>query len=281
MTSVYPLAVNTALPPLQTAMIRPLNRGVHPFPSSAGEGGRRSRPDGVWPAASTVSRIARPLRQAFDDLSLLSAPHPAIRATFPASRRRGRCYCWASPMTDSAHRLDLLDRMIRIREFEEGVKFLFLEGTMPGHDSPVPGAGGDRRRRLRRPAADDFITSTFRGHGHALAKGLSEQELLDELFGAVDRLLQRQGRIDACRQHEQGHGPRYRHRRRRHSAGGRHGAGVQDAEDDAGRRLLLRRRRGGRGRVSRGREHGGDLAPAGDLRLREQPLRRLDPDRPA
>ena len=31
---------------------------------------------------------------------------------------------------------------------------------------------------------DDFITSTFRGHGHALAKGLSEQELLDELFGA-------------------------------------------------------------------------------------------------
>ena len=31
---------------------------------------------------------------------------------------------------------------------------------------------------------DDFITSTFRGHGHALAKGLTEQELLDELFGA-------------------------------------------------------------------------------------------------
>jgi TPP-dependent pyruvate/acetoin dehydrogenase alpha subunit len=32
--------------------------------------------------------------------------------------------------------------------------------------------------------ADDFITSTFRGHGHALAKGLCVQELLDELFGA-------------------------------------------------------------------------------------------------
>jgi pyruvate dehydrogenase E1 component alpha subunit len=31
---------------------------------------------------------------------------------------------------------------------------------------------------------DDFITSTFRGHGHALAKGLTEQQLLDELFGA-------------------------------------------------------------------------------------------------
>ena len=33
--------------------------------------------------------------------------------------------------------------------------------------------------------SDDFITSTFRGHGHALAKGLSVQELLDELFGAT------------------------------------------------------------------------------------------------
>jgi pyruvate dehydrogenase E1 component alpha subunit len=31
---------------------------------------------------------------------------------------------------------------------------------------------------------DDFITSTFRGHGHALAKGLSMQEMLNELFGA-------------------------------------------------------------------------------------------------
>jgi len=32
---------------------------------------------------------------------------------------------------------------------------------------------------------DDFITSTFRGHGHALAKGLTMQELLNELFGTT------------------------------------------------------------------------------------------------
>jgi pyruvate dehydrogenase E1 component alpha subunit len=32
---------------------------------------------------------------------------------------------------------------------------------------------------------DDFITSTFRSHGHALAKGLTPEELLFELFGAV------------------------------------------------------------------------------------------------
>jgi len=40
---------------------------------------------------------------------------------------------------------------------------------------------------------DDFITSTFRGHGHALAKGLSMQEMLDELFGAETGCCQGKG----------------------------------------------------------------------------------------
>jgi len=33
---------------------------------------------------------------------------------------------------EAERRLELLERMIRIREFEEGVRFLFLEGSMPG-----------------------------------------------------------------------------------------------------------------------------------------------------
>ena len=28
--------------------------------------------------------------------------------------------------------LDLYERMVRIRQFEDGIKFLFLEGAMPG-----------------------------------------------------------------------------------------------------------------------------------------------------
>jgi pyruvate dehydrogenase E1 component alpha subunit len=39
----------------------------------------------------------------------------------------------------------------------------------------------------------DFITSTFRGHGHALAKGLTVQEMLDELFGASTGCCQGKG----------------------------------------------------------------------------------------
>jgi TPP-dependent pyruvate/acetoin dehydrogenase alpha subunit len=80
--------------------------------------------------------------------------------------------------------LGLLEKMIEIREFEEGVKFLFLEGSMPGTIHQCQGQEATAVGVCSALAANDFITSTFRGHGHALAKGLSMQEMLDELFGA-------------------------------------------------------------------------------------------------
>src|SRR5882757_9861388 len=78
----------------------------------------------------------------------------------------------------------LYDRMVLIREFEETVKFLFLEGTMPGTIHQCIGQEASAVGVCAALRPDDWITSTFRGHGHALAKGLSPQELLDELFGA-------------------------------------------------------------------------------------------------
>jgi acetoin:2,6-dichlorophenolindophenol oxidoreductase subunit alpha len=81
--------------------------------------------------------------------------------------------------------LGLYERMVLIREFEEGVKFLFLEGIMPGTIHQCQGQEATAVGVCAALREDDFITSTFRGHGHALAKGLSMQELLDELFGAA------------------------------------------------------------------------------------------------
>jgi len=81
--------------------------------------------------------------------------------------------------------LAFYEGMVRIREFEDGVKFLFLEGTMPGTIHQCQGQEATAVGVCAALRADDFITSTFRGHGHALAKGLSVQELLDELFGAA------------------------------------------------------------------------------------------------
>lgn len=80
--------------------------------------------------------------------------------------------------------LGLYERMVLIREFEETVKYLFLEGTMPGTIHQCQGQEATAVGVCAALRTDDWITSTFRGHGHALAKGLSPQEMMDELFGA-------------------------------------------------------------------------------------------------
>ncbi len=81
--------------------------------------------------------------------------------------------------------LGLYERMAIIRQFEEGVKFLFLEGVMPGTIHQCQGQEATAVGVCAALRQADFITSTFRGHGHALAKGLTMQELLNELFGAA------------------------------------------------------------------------------------------------
>src|SRR5215831_19357922 len=85
---------------------------------------------------------------------------------------------------DRAYLMSLYERMVLIREFEETVKFLFLEGAMPGTIHQCQGQEATAVGVCAALRPDDWITSTFRGHGHAIAKGLSPQELLDELFGA-------------------------------------------------------------------------------------------------
>ncbi|MBS0661754.1 MAG: thiamine pyrophosphate-dependent dehydrogenase E1 component subunit alpha [Verrucomicrobia bacterium] len=86
---------------------------------------------------------------------------------------------------DRSFLLRLYEQLVLIREFEERVKFLFLEGTMPGTIHQCQGQEATAVGVCAALRADDYITSTFRGHGHALAKGLGVQEMLDELFGAV------------------------------------------------------------------------------------------------
>jgi TPP-dependent pyruvate/acetoin dehydrogenase alpha subunit len=73
--------------------------------------------------------------------------------------------------------------MLLIRRFEERVYRLFLEGEIPGtlhqyHGQEAVAVGVcDVLRR------DDWITSTHRPHGHALAKGVSARAAMAELYG--------------------------------------------------------------------------------------------------
>jgi pyruvate dehydrogenase E1 component alpha subunit len=79
--------------------------------------------------------------------------------------------------------LDLYERIILIRKFEERVKLLFLEGQMPGTIHQSQGQEACAVGVCSALNADDFITSTHRPHGHALAKGLTADEMMIELFG--------------------------------------------------------------------------------------------------
>ena len=80
---------------------------------------------------------------------------------------------------------DLYERMVLIREFEDEVKFLFLEGAMPGTIHQCQGQEATAVGVCAALGPEDFITSTFRGHGHALARGLTTEQLLFELYGAT------------------------------------------------------------------------------------------------
>jgi pyruvate dehydrogenase E1 component alpha subunit len=79
--------------------------------------------------------------------------------------------------------LELYRKMVTIRKFEERIKFLFLEGIMPGTIHQYQGQEACAVGVCAALKQSDIITSTHRPHGHALAKGLSIQEILDELFG--------------------------------------------------------------------------------------------------
>jgi TPP-dependent pyruvate/acetoin dehydrogenase alpha subunit len=81
--------------------------------------------------------------------------------------------------------LELYRKMVLIRHFEERVKFLFLEGIMPGTIHQCQGQEATAVGVCTALNESDVVTSTHRPHGHCLAKGLSVDEMMAELFGKV------------------------------------------------------------------------------------------------
>ena len=79
--------------------------------------------------------------------------------------------------------LDLYRTMCLIRRFEDRVYHLFLEGEIPGtlHQCQGQEAVAAGVCSVLRPT--DWITSTHRPHGHALAKGVSPRAAMAELYG--------------------------------------------------------------------------------------------------
>ena len=79
--------------------------------------------------------------------------------------------------------LELYRAMLRIRRFEERVYLLFLEGEIPGTLHQYQGQEAVAVGVCDVLERTDWITSTHRPHGHALAKGVSARAAMAELYG--------------------------------------------------------------------------------------------------
>jgi 2-oxoisovalerate dehydrogenase E1 component len=86
-------------------------------------------------------------------------------------------------------RSDLLEmqrRMLLIRGFEERVAGLYRDGLVPGFVHLSIGQEGAAVGACWPLRSNDVITSTHRGHGHCLAKGLDPLGMFAELMGRAE-----------------------------------------------------------------------------------------------
>lgn len=72
--------------------------------------------------------------------------------------------------------------MVACREFEERLYNLFLTEAMPGTMHQYTGQEAVAVGVCAALRADDYITSTHRGHGHAVAKGVPLRSMMAEMF---------------------------------------------------------------------------------------------------
>jgi pyruvate dehydrogenase E1 component alpha subunit len=79
--------------------------------------------------------------------------------------------------------VEQLRQMILIREFETRVSTLFENNELPGFVHLYVGQEAVGVGACSVLGEDDYITSTHRGHGHAIAKGLDPDRMMAELFG--------------------------------------------------------------------------------------------------
>jgi pyruvate dehydrogenase E1 component alpha subunit len=73
--------------------------------------------------------------------------------------------------------------MLRIRLFEEKVQELFLRDLIQGTTHLCQGQEAVSVGMSAALNPDDYVTMTYRGHGHALARGIGMEEIFAELMG--------------------------------------------------------------------------------------------------
>lgn len=86
-------------------------------------------------------------------------------------------------MGEAEDRREVLKRMLTIREFDTRAGELFADGEIPGFVHLYIGEEAVGVGACAALEEEDYITSTHRGHGHCIAKGLDPKRMMAELLG--------------------------------------------------------------------------------------------------
>jgi pyruvate dehydrogenase E1 component alpha subunit len=87
------------------------------------------------------------------------------------------------PTAQAKHQIDLLRLMILIRRFEEKCVELYSAAKIRGFLHLYIGEEAVAAGVIPALGAEDAIVTTYREHGHALARGIAPESLMAEMFG--------------------------------------------------------------------------------------------------
>jgi pyruvate dehydrogenase E1 component alpha subunit len=90
------------------------------------------------------------------------------------------------PAIDREHALHLLREMVRIRRLEEKCAELYQAAKIRGFVHLYIGEEAVAVGSMQALQAEDAIVATYREHGHALARGLSANAVMAEMYGKVE-----------------------------------------------------------------------------------------------
>ena len=91
-----------------------------------------------------------------------------------------------APVIDKDHGLHLLKEMLRIRRLEEKCAELYTATKIRGFLHLYIGEEAVAVGAIQALQPDDAIVATYREHGHALARGVSADAIIAEMYGKVE-----------------------------------------------------------------------------------------------
>ena len=93
--------------------------------------------------------------------------------------------------------VNIYHQMLLCRRFEEKAAEAYSAGKIGGFCHLYIGQEAVAIGAISAIRKDDYVLTSYREHAHAIAKGMSPESVMAELFGKATRLLEGQGRFDA------------------------------------------------------------------------------------